>query len=140
MAEPLVHFDFLVGVREVDDAHRQIQEEAVHFQRLLDNAATRDEIIASFTRLRTLIVGHFLLEEKIFAQIEDSPAGAEHVARHRDNHRVMTDSFTYAFDKLANAAVDAPLPNIMPLIPRKYLGEMLSYDRELATLLPTVPA
>lgn len=136
MAEPLVSFDFLVGVHEVDEAHRQIQAEAVRFQHLLDAAAPRADIIASFTRLRTLIVDHFLLEEKIFAQIEGDPAGAEHVARHRENHRVMTDSFTYAFDKLANAAADAPLPNIMPLIPRKYLGEMLSFDRDLSTLIP----
>lgn len=135
MYAPLVEFDFKVGVPEVDEAHRQIQQEAVRFQHLLDAAAPRADIIACFTHLRALIVGHFELEEKIFVRLEAGEAGADHVRRHRENHRVMTDSFTYAFDKLASAGADGPLPNIMPLIPRKYLGEMLSLDRELAGLI-----
>jgi hemerythrin len=139
MTAPLVTFDFSVGVAEVDEAHRRIQAEAEQLRDLLEADAPRDDIVACFLRIRALIVGHFALEEKIFAKLVTTETGAAHVQRHRENHQVTTDALTYASDKLAAAGPDKPLPNIIPLIPQKYLAEMLGLDREMAALLADLP-
>jgi hemerythrin len=134
MTAPLVSFDFSVGVAEVDEAHRNIQREAERLRDLLAAEAPRGDVIGCFLQIRTLIVEHFKLEEKMFATLVQTAAGLQHVQRHRENHQVTTDALTYASDKLAAAGPDRPLPNIIPLIPQKYLAEMLTLDREMAQL------
>ncbi|MEW5993025.1 MAG: hemerythrin domain-containing protein [Candidatus Zixiibacteriota bacterium] len=136
MAGIPIEIDFLVGIPEIDDAHAIIKAAAEDFQDLLASTTPQKEVIAAFEHLKQLIIGHFALEEKIFQVLERADDdGRAHVVRHRRNHQLISDSFTYAFDRIAATGTGSDLPNIIGLVPERYLKEMAAVDREMAELL-----
>lgn len=127
----------VTGHPGIDAAHARIAELSVELDDLLAEIATFERVYDVFRRLHQLMFRHFELEERFLAGLPDTEEVRSHVRKHKADHQLFRDTFTYADDQFRAKRGTGEIPNITELIPAKYFEELKQLDAEMTSLFET---
>ena len=124
-----------VGIDAIDEAHQKIAELSQALVGLINDDASFEDIRDTFRELAKVMRAHFIAEEKLMDTMTKSAEVVDHISRHKRNHKFFRDTLTYAEDMFAQKADTKEIPNVVALIPDKYIEELKNADAEMAQLL-----
>lgn len=125
----------VTGHPGVDAAHGKLAELSRDLVDAVGSGASYEDVRDIFTKLHKVMVAHFELEERLMDRLPDVAEVRDHRARHKADHDLFRDTFTYADDKFAANEASREAPNIVDMIPEKYFEELKDLDAEMAVLL-----
>ena len=124
----------LVGIPEIDDAHKRIAELC---ERLLESYAKRSsaiEVHDIFCELREVMEFHFDIEERTLFDIRNDSEAMKHYVKHRNHHDQLRSLLEHA-DELIRVYAWESLPQLPTLLPKYYLDHLQTLDHEMRDLL-----
>lgn len=124
----------ITGHSGIDAAHARIAELSNELAAAVGRGAGQDRVYDVFRRLRRLLLSHFELEERCLADLPDTEEVRDHVRRHKADHELFRNMFTYADDQFRAKRDTEAIPDITQMIPEKYFEELKTLDTEMAAL------
>lgn len=124
----------LMGIREIDNAHRRIAELC---NQLLEGYAKRlsaIEVHDVFCELRRVMEFHFDIEERLLFEISKEINVMKHYVKHRNHHDQLRSLLSHA-DALIRVHATESLPQLPTLLPKYYLDQMKTLDHEMQDFL-----
>lgn len=125
----------IVGLRDVDDAHREIAKLSRDLSGMLASSADFAEVRDLFARLTEVLLAHFYVEETAIRDMGEAPEVRDHLARHLANHGLFRDAVSAIEKAFAEGEAQGDIPDIPAFIPPEAVEDLKDLDREMADLL-----
>ncbi len=118
-----------LGVKEIDDQHRELIDIANSLIKAVENQAGRSTVEAVIKKLRAYTVAHFTAEELLMREAKYPKLGV-----HETEHRKLKRDVQQFQQELYKSK--GPTPNeILAFIKRWLLDHILTFDRGFARYL-----